>query len=128
MIAASNATGFGLMMYHHGLRVGEAIAMKVNDVNLKQSRLWVQRLKSGLSVEQPIPGGELRAVKRLREREAVGIPPRFTSPLAVRFRHSGCLGAVPGGLATCFAKVLEAPKTLDELVPTPDLLGHHSRS
>jgi site-specific recombinase XerD len=58
------------MMYRHGLRVSEA-AMKVKDVNLKQSRLWVQRLKNGLSVEQPIPGDELRAVKRyLRERDS----------------------------------------------------------
>ncbi len=53
-----------LMMYRHGLRVSEAIAVKVADVNLKQSRLWVQRLKNGLSVEQPIPGDELRAVRR----------------------------------------------------------------
>ena len=60
-----------LMMYRHGLRVSEAIAVKVADVNLKQSRLWVQRLKNGLSVEQPIPGDELRALKRyLRERDS----------------------------------------------------------
>ena len=58
-----------LMMYRLGLRVSEAV--KVKDVNLKQSRLWVQRLKNGLSVEQPIPGDELRAVKRyLRERDS----------------------------------------------------------
>jgi len=35
------------------------------------SRLWVKRLKNGLSVEQPIPGDELRAVKRyLRQRDS----------------------------------------------------------
>ena len=60
-----------LMIYRHGLRVSEAIALKISDVNLKQSRLWVQRLKNGLSVEQPIPGDELRAIKRyLRQRES----------------------------------------------------------
>ena len=52
------------MIYRHGLRVSEAIALKLKDVNLKQSRLWVQRLKNGLSVEQLIPGDELRAIKR----------------------------------------------------------------
>lgn len=60
-----------LMMFRHGLRVSEAVAVKVADVNLKQSRLWVRRLKNGLSVEQPIPGDELRAVKRyMRERDS----------------------------------------------------------
>ena len=53
-----------LMIYRHGLRVSEAIALKLKDVNLKKSRLWVQRLKNGLSVEQPIPGDDLRAIKR----------------------------------------------------------------
>lgn len=60
-----------LMMYRHGLRVSEAVSLRVKDVNLRQSRLWVQRLKHGLSVEHPMPGDELRAVKRyLRERDS----------------------------------------------------------
>ena len=53
-----------LMMYRHGLRVSEAISLKRSDINLAQSRLWVKRLKNGLSVEQPIDGEELRAIKR----------------------------------------------------------------
>ncbi len=59
-----------LMMYRHGLRVSEAIGLKKADINLKESRIWVQRLKGGLSVEHPIAGDELRAIKRyLRERD-----------------------------------------------------------
>jgi len=53
-----------LMMYRHGLRVSEAIALRRGDANLKEARLWIARLKNGLSVEQPIAGDELRAIKR----------------------------------------------------------------
>ena len=52
-----------LMMYRHGLRVSEAIGLRRDDINLDQARLWVRRLKSGLAVEQPITGDELRAIK-----------------------------------------------------------------
>ena len=49
-----------LMMYRHGLRLSEAVALRRDNVNLQGARLWVRRLKSGLSVEHPIAGDELR--------------------------------------------------------------------
>jgi type 1 fimbriae regulatory protein FimB len=52
------------MMYRHGLRVSEAIALRRDEVNLQQARLWVRRHKNGLWVEQPIAGDKLRAIKR----------------------------------------------------------------
>lgn len=53
-----------LMMFRHGLRVSEAIALRRDHVDLAQSRLWVPRLKRGLSVEHPVEGDELRAIRR----------------------------------------------------------------
>ena len=53
-----------LMMYRHGLRVSEAIGLRRKDINLERARLWVKRLKGSLSVEHPITGDELRAVRK----------------------------------------------------------------
>ena len=53
-----------LMLFRHGLRASEAVALRRADVDLAQARLWVRRLKGGLSVEHPVHGDELRAIKR----------------------------------------------------------------
>jgi type 1 fimbriae regulatory protein FimB len=53
-----------LLMFRHGLRVSEAIRLEIKDVNLQQGRVWVERLKGSLSVEHPIAGDELRAIRK----------------------------------------------------------------
>jgi type 1 fimbriae regulatory protein FimB len=53
-----------LTMYRHGLRVSEAVGLRRDEVDLDRARLWVRRLKNGLSVEQPIAGDEVRALRR----------------------------------------------------------------
>jgi site-specific recombinase XerD len=68
-----------LAMYRHGLRVSEATGLRRDDVNLSHSRLWVRRLKGSLSVEQPIAGDELRAIKRYLATRTDNLPWLFIS-------------------------------------------------
>lgn len=49
--------------YRRGLRVSEAISVRRDEFDRKRLRPWVRRLNNGLSVEQPIPSDQLRAIK-----------------------------------------------------------------
>lgn len=55
-----------LIMYRHGLRVSEAIALKWDAVELKQGLLHVTRLKNGTPSTHPLRGPELRALRALQ--------------------------------------------------------------
>src|SRR5512134_3707259 len=57
----------------------EAVAIRRNEVDLVASRLWVRRLKNGLSVEHPMAGDELRAVKRYLATRTDDLPWLFVS-------------------------------------------------
>lgn len=74
MIAAAKSIGrhgdrdatLILIGYRHGLRVSELIALRWDQVDLKQGLLHVNRLKNGTASNQPIRGPEIRALRRLR--------------------------------------------------------------
>jgi hypothetical protein len=48
----------------NALRVSTAIGLRRDQTQPQRARLWVKRLKGSLSVEHPIDGEELRAIKK----------------------------------------------------------------
>lgn len=57
-----------LLAYRHGLRVSELIALRWDQIDLKEGLLHVGRLKKGMTSVHPLRGPEIRALRRL-ERE-----------------------------------------------------------
>ena len=55
-----------LLAYRHGLRVAERVALRWEQVDLKQGLLHVVWLKHGVSSTQPLRGPELRALRQLQ--------------------------------------------------------------
>ncbi|MBD1903712.1 tyrosine-type recombinase/integrase [Trichocoleus sp. DQ-A3] len=76
-----------LIMYRHGLRVGEAVNLQWSHVNFSSKHLYVQRLKKGSPSNQPLYGDEVRLLRQL-QREYPDSPWLFISerkaPLTTR--------------------------------------------
>src|SRR3954454_402174 len=116
-----------LMTYRHGLRRDE--------LDLDRARLWVRRLKGGLSVEQPIAGDELRAIRRYLATRSDALPWLFVSErgqpmtrqavnylVAAAAERAGLLGVHPHTLRHSCGRAL-ADKGHD-LRLIQDYLGH----
>jgi type 1 fimbriae regulatory protein FimB len=52
-----------LLMFRHGLRVSEAVGLKLSHVDLEGRTLHVARLKRGLSTTHPLRADELRVLR-----------------------------------------------------------------
>jgi len=55
-----------LLGFRHGLRVGELIELRWDQVDLDGAALHVRRLKGGTPATHPLTGRELRALRKLR--------------------------------------------------------------
>jgi integrase len=74
-----------LIAYRHGLRASELVSLRRDDIDLEEARVWVVRLKRGLSTSQPLAGDEVRALRAyLRERKD-HLPWAFSSSQRTQF-------------------------------------------
>ena len=55
-----------LLAYRHGLRVGELVELRWQQVDLQRGTLHVNRKKNGDAATHPMSGRELRALRQLR--------------------------------------------------------------
>jgi integrase len=55
-----------LIAYRHGLRVGELVSLRWDQVDFRASLLHVRRSKNGTPSTHPLRGPELRALRQLR--------------------------------------------------------------
>jgi type 1 fimbriae regulatory protein FimB/type 1 fimbriae regulatory protein FimE len=62
-----------LLAYRHGLRVGELVALRWDQIDFGQGLLHVTRAKNGTPSAHPIHGPELRAMRRLRRDYPEGV-------------------------------------------------------
>ncbi len=54
------------LMFRHGFRVSEVIALRWEQLDLKKGLLHVKRIKNGIPSTHPLRGPELRALKQLK--------------------------------------------------------------
>src|SRR3954465_1716796 len=68
-----------LVAYRHGLRVGELVAVRWDQLDFRQGTFHVRRLKSGRASMHYLRGTELRALRRLQREQRPPSPYAFTT-------------------------------------------------
>src|SRR5262245_18873983 len=61
-----------LVVYRHGLRASELVALRWDDIDFRTGKLHVRRSKRGLASVHPLGGKELRALRKLQRETLVG--------------------------------------------------------
>ncbi len=93
-----------LLAYRHGLRASEVGLLRVADLDLKQYRLHIHRLKNSLAGLHPLQPDELKAVKAYLKERGSNAPALFLSrnhtPISRRrldelMKHYGELAGIP---------------------------------
>jgi type 1 fimbriae regulatory protein FimB/type 1 fimbriae regulatory protein FimE len=78
-----------LVAYRHGLRVSELVDLRWDQVDFRTATLHVRRVKQGTPSTHPIPGDELRALRRLQSKQEPKSPFVFTSERGSPFTVAG---------------------------------------
>ena len=93
-----------LLAYRHGLRASEVGMLHTADLDLKQYRLRIHRLKNSLEGLHPLQPDEVKALKAYLKERASNAPALFlsrnTTPISRRrldelIKHYGELAAIP---------------------------------
>jgi integrase len=103
-----------LVAYRHGLRVSELVDLRWDQIDFPAATLHVRRVKQGTPSTHPIPGDELRALRRLLREQNPKSPFMFTSERGSPFTTAG------------FARLMERAGAAAKLgFPThPHMLRH----
>ena len=78
-----------LIAYRHGLRASELTDLRWEQIDFNRAVLHVRRVKNGTPSTHPIPGDELRALRRLLREQDPKSPFVFTSERDAPFTVSG---------------------------------------
>src|SRR3984885_5100933 len=78
-----------LVAYRHGLRAGELVDLRWDQVDFKTATLHVRRAKKGTPSTHPILGDELGALRRLQREQEPRLSFVFTSERGAPFTTAG---------------------------------------